>query len=218
MHDLTFDDVKALILALFKNKLLIFLFALTGLCAGLLYSARQPVVHIYGATATVSIVGQSNISGGTILTNYVDMITSYRVIEHVVELLEAEELTANQIRRMTSTASRGNSHILEISVRNQSPQLAILVANAMAESFVRQVSIVTGNNSLQVLDFSRSANIVSSNRNERIKLFAPFAAFVVGCAFIMAVELSSKKLRLVKQCVTDPRELLAVIPKSKRKK
>jgi len=216
MDNLTLIDAKTLILVLFKNKLLIFLFALTGLCGGLLYTARQPIIHTYGATATVSVVfdiGNNAVSGVEILSNYRELITSYRIIEYAAELLEAEDLTIEQIRRMVSAASsRNNAHMLSITARNESPQTAILVANAVAASFVKHVSIITGNNSIQIFDFSRWANIVSQRGSRRIILFAPFGALLAICGFIIFMELVSGKLRYVKQCVTDPRELLAVIP------
>jgi capsular polysaccharide biosynthesis protein len=223
MREITLEDFKIILSALFKNKLLIVLFTIAGLCAGMLYHARQPVSYSYGATSTVSVVfevgvNQGQIAGVAVIANYVEMVTSDRVCEYAAELLAEEGLTAQQIQRMISTASRTNSYMLRITARSSSPRLAILVANAVAESFVTQVSVITGNNSIQVLDAARAASLSLSGGSGRMRLIAPGAAFLAACMLIAALELLSGKVRSVKQCVTDMGELLAVIPNAKKKK
>lgn len=223
MYEITLEDFKMIIVALFKNKLMLSLFTIAGLCAGFLYHARQPVVYTYSAMSTVSVVydivsNQGQISGTAVIANYAEIITSYRVCEYAAELLADENITAEQIRDMISTSSRTNSYILRITARSQSPYLAILVANAIAESFAEQVSVITGNDSIQVLDEARTASMSSSGRNNLIRWMAPAVAFIVACVLLAIIELASGKLHSVKQCVPDMGELLAVIPKIKKKK
>jgi len=223
MHEITLEDLKMIIIALFRNKLLITLFTIAGLCAGFLYYARQPVAYIYNATATVSVVfdinsNQGQISSIDIIANYAEIITSDRVCEYAAELLKDEDIVAEQIRNMISTATRTNSYMLRITARNQSPRLAILVANAVAQSFVTQVSVITGNDSIQVLDPAKRTGMISSGRNSMIRLIAPVGAFGAACLLVAVMELSIGKLRSVKQCVTDIGELLVVIPKARKKK
>lgn len=222
MREMTIEDLKVIALALFRNKLLIFLFTVAGLCVGFLYHARQPIVYTYGATATVSVVydtisNQGQISGTTVLSNYAEIITSDRVCEYAAGLLSDKDITADQIRNMISTASKTNSYILKITARNQTPSLAILVANAVSESFATQVSVITGNDSIQVLDIATTAAMSSSGRNNQIRIIVPAIAFIVACVFVVITEIVSGKLRSVKQCVPDIGELLAVIPKVNRK-
>lgn len=223
MIEITVEDYKALILVLFKNKLLIFIFTIAGLCAGMFYFARQPIAYTYNATATVSVVfdagvNQGQFTGIGVIAGYADIITSYRVAAYAASILESEGITAEQIQNMTTKGVGQNSPIMSITARNASPRLAIMTANAVAESFVTQIAIITGNNSIQVLDAARTANISISPLSHQIRLIAPVAAFIIACVLIVIIELSSGKIRSVRQCVTDINELAAVIPKVDKKR
>jgi capsular polysaccharide biosynthesis protein len=223
MQEITLEDIKIILLALFKNKLMIVLCTVAGLCVGFIYHARQPVFYMYSSTATVSVVfdvssNQGQISSTAILANYAEIVTSDRVCEYAAEILADEGLSARQIQGMISTGTRVNSYVLRITARNASPRLAILVANAVAESFVTQVSVITGNDSIQVLDAANRASMSSSGRDNRIRILAPAAAFLAACVLVAIIEIALGKVRSVKQCVTDMGELLAVIPKARKKK
>jgi len=223
MREITLEDLKVLALAVLKNKLLIVLCMGAGFCAGMFYFARQPVSFSHSATATVSVVfdtgaNQGQITGIAALANYAEIVTTDRVAAYAAELLEGEGLTALQIQRMITTASRVNSHILSITARSESPRLAILVANAVAESFVTQVSVITGNHSIQMLDAARAARIATWGRERDIVFLATAGALFAACALVVLLELAGGKVRSVKQCVDDMGELLAVIPKAGRRK
>ena len=219
MNEITFEDIKILVSALFRNKLLIALFTITGLCVGMLYSARQQAEYTYSATASVSVVfaagaTQGMIPGTAVLANYAEIVTSSRVAEYAAGLLEAERITAQQVQSMVSAATRATSYILRITARGADPRHTIMVANAVAESFVSQVSVITGNDSIQVLDVARSASLSSPGGGGSIRMIAPVAAFIFACLLIAVMELLSGKVRSVKQCVDDMGELLAVIPQA----
>ena len=216
MSEITVEDLKLMFLALFKNKLLISLFTLAGLNAGLLYSAEQPRGYLYDATATVSVTFGANlgqIPGNVVISNYAEIVTSNRVCGYAATLLAGEGLTERQIQRMIHISVSGNSHVLRISARSPSPRTAILVANAVADSFVTQVSILTGNNSIQVLDAARSAYIVPRREQLNVRIIAPIVAFAAACVLVALMELFSNKVRSVRQCIADDGELLVVIPK-----
>jgi len=220
MTELTTEDFEQIFLVLFQNKLLIALFTAAGLFAGLLYTAGQPEVYLYDASATVSVAFGSNLgplSGSTVISNYADIVNSNRVSEYAATLLEGEGLTAQQIQRMVSISADNNSYLLRINARNHSPRIAILVANAVAESFVTQVSVITGSNSIQVLDHAASASSISFGGSSNVLVLAPAGALFIACMLVALLELRSGMLRSVKQCIVDDGELLAVIPKAKIK-
>jgi len=218
MREYTIEDIKTILSSLLRNKLLIILFTFAATFGGLLYLARQPVEHLYGATAAVSVTfgaSQGQIPAATILANYADTINSNLVCEYAAALLMEEGVSVQQIQRMISISSESNSYVLKINARNESPRLAILVANAVAEGFVAQVAVITGNNSIQILDAAKSADIVSSNGGSRLRLLIPAAAFALACAFVIVIELLSSKIHTVRQCIINEGELLAVIPRVK---
>jgi len=207
--------MKQVFLSLLRNKLLIILITGIGLFAGLLFTARRPAASQYDATAALSVAfgyDQGQISGSTVISHYSALVTSNRVCEYAASLLEGEGLTGSQIRRMVSISEGNSSYVLRISARSTSPRLAIMVANAVAEGFVAQVSVMTGNRTVRVMDAAVSAGIVDSNRSMSIRLLAPAAAFIIACVLVVLMEMYTRTLRSVKQCVVHEGELLAVIP------
>ena len=215
MNEYSPEDMKQVLLSLFRNKLLIVFITGAGLFAGLLYTARTPAVAEYRATVAISVAyghDQGQIPGNTIISHYSEIITSDRVCRSAASLIEAENLTANQIRRMTEITEGDSSYVLWISARSDSPRLAILAANAVAESFVTQVSVMTGNRTVRVMDAARSADIVGTGGSMSLRLLAPAAAFIVACVAVILIEFYTRTLRSVRQCIVDEGELLAVIP------
>ena len=204
---------------LVNNKLLIIFVTLAGLFLGLLYSAsRDPAEYEYSATSTLSVVFGQNlgqITGSTVISNYSEIATSNLVGEYAAELLPGEGLTVEQIQRMVRVSSGNNSFVFKITARNASPRTAILVANAVAESFVAKASVITGSNTIQVLDPAESADVIIAGSMIDIRLIAPAAAFVFICAVLIVTEIANGRVRSVWQCVDDERELLALVPKVK---
>ena len=214
------EDLKQVLLALLRNKLLIILVTAAGLFAGLLYSARHPAAEYgYDATATLSVAYGQNlgqIAGNTVISNYSEIVTSDLVCEHAAGLLAGEGVTGEQVRRMVRVSAGNNAYVLRITARNESPQLAILTANAVAGSFVSQVSILTGSNTIRVMDPAISAELVPLGGGSGFRLLAPAAAFLAICGLLVVLEVIMGKARSLKQCLVEEGELLAVIPQIRK--
>ena len=214
MNEYSSEDMKQVLLSVFRNKLLIILITGAGLFAGLLFTALRPAATEYSATATLSVAfgrDQGQVSGSSIIANYSGLVTSDRVCQYAASLLEGENLTMNQIRRMVNI-NEDSPYLFMISARCDSPRLAILVANAVAESFVTQVSVLTGNRTVRLIDSARSADLVDSSGRMSAILLSPAAALIIACVFVILTELYTRPLRSARQCVVDDGELLAVIP------
>jgi len=220
--EFTFADLMQVMLVLMKNKLLIVLVTAAGLFAGLLYTTGQTSAEYeYDATATLSVAFGQNlgqITGSTVITNYAEIVTSNLVGEYAAFLLAGEGLSGEDIQDMVSVSTGSNSFVLRITARDESPRTAIMVANAVAESFVMQVAVITGSNTVQVLDPARSAEIIYFGGTRIIRILAPAGAFVIVCGLLVVIELLSGKIRSVKQCIVDENELLTVIPQVKLRK
>jgi len=219
---LTIEDIKQAFFMLFRNKLLILLVTGAGFFAGLLYSSNQDIEIKYDATATVAVAyGQnySQFTGASVLVNYADIVTSHRVTEYASKLIANEGLSWEDISGMVSVQDVGSSFILSITAHSDSPRTSILVANAVAESFVSQATHITGSTTISILDYSRTATIIETPRARArantVILLAPLAAFVAICTILMSIRLLSGKVRSLKQCLADDGELLAIIPKVK---
>ena len=222
MSEITIEDQKQVVKVLFRNALLIVLVTMLGAFGGMVYMAKQPdTEYRYDATATLSVVFGQNLgqlTGSTVISNYRELLNSSLISDYAATLIEGEGITGDQIRKMVSASSGSNSFVLKITARSASPRNAILVANAVAESFVTQVPVLTGSNTIQVLDHARSVDIVKSGSSIDFRLIAPAGAFLMICAVLILFEIIGDKVRSVKQCITAEGELLAIIPKVKRKK
>lgn len=221
MLEITTEDIKIVISALFKNKLLIILLTIAGVSSGLMYSSGLKTEYTYGASAAVSAVysvGQGPISSSAVLTNYTEILTSDRVCEYAAALIADGDVTAERIRSMIHVSSGSNSYVLKIGARGVNPELSVKVANAVADGFVYQTAVITGNNAVQVLDYAKSADIVSNNRSYAVMLLFPAAAFIFACLLAVIAEIAPGRLRSVGQCVDDESELLTVIPKVNRRR
>jgi len=216
MYEINREDLKQAFIKLLDHKLLILFITGVAFFAGILYWANQDLEVRYDATATLSVAYGENfglLTGATVMTNYAEIVTSYRVSEHAARLLGGEGLTGEQIREMVRVTETGTSFVLRIRARADSMRTAILVANAVAESFVTQVSQITGSTTISVLDYSKTAVAVYSDRNNLLVILPPAAAFAATCIGLVVIRLFSGKVWSIKQCVVDDRELLTVIPK-----
>lgn len=214
--EITLEDFKLAFLALLKNKLLIALVTLAGLFAGLFYTSFQTSEYTYESTASVCVTYttyQEQFQGANVMTNYADIIMSDRVCGQAAALLGEPRLTAAQLQRMIRIKTpSANSYVMWITAEDRLPERAIRVANAVAEAFTSQVSNLSGNQSIQVLDSATMATIASDDGLNKIRILAPLCAFVLVCGWIAVRELLSDKVRSIPQCVDDEDEILTLIP------
>lgn len=213
--DIRFEDLKLLFRKLWSRKLVILFVTLAGLFAGLAYTEFRTEESLYGATSSVCVTYssyQEQMMGSSVMLNYSELVASKQVCEYAATLLPRSGITAEQIQRMLSIEISSNSYVMKIRAVAPQPQLAIDVANAVAEAFVTQVSSISGNSSLQVLDIASTPNLVTDDSANQIRLIVPAAAFLLACCVIGIRALASNKVRSIPQCVDDEDEILAIIP------
>jgi capsular polysaccharide biosynthesis protein len=210
------EDFRLAVMALWKRKILIVLVTLIGLFSGLLFTSNVSGSQVYSATASVycATYGSYQLTDTDVRTmvNYSDFISSKKVCEYAASLLNDKSVAADQIQNMIMMSLSDNSYVMRISAASESPRLAMDVANAVAEAFVTEVSNITGNDSIQILD---EAYIVH-RENDTLKKLMIFtgAAFLFICAVISLKELFSDKVRSIAQCLEYESEdkILAIIP------
>jgi capsular polysaccharide biosynthesis protein len=212
------EDFKLAITALWKRKILIVLVTLTGFFSGFLITANVSDSQVYSATASVfcATYGSYQLSATDVrtLVNYSDFISSKKVCEYAASLLNDTTVTADQIQKMIMMSLSENSYVMRISAASESPKLAMDVANAVAEAFVTEVSNITGNDSIQILD--EADRYIVSKENDVLKkqLLFTGAAFCMICAIIVLKELFSNKVQSITQCLkyVIEDEILGIVP------
>lgn len=210
------EDFKLAISALWKRKILIALVTLAGIFSGFLITVNSS--QVYSATASVfcATYGSYQLSATDVrsMVNYSDFISSKRVCEYAASLLNETVVTADQVQKMIVLSLSDNSYVMHISATSESPKLAMDVANAVAEAFVTEVSNITGNDSIQILDEADKYIVSKGNDILKKRLLITGAAFCVICAIIILKELFSDKVRSITQClsyVTED-EILGIVP------
>lgn len=216
-NEIQLEDFRLAIVALWKNKVLIILVTLTGIFGGLLFtSLNTSSLQYYSATASVyaATYGSYELSQTDIKTmvNYSDVVTSRKVCEYAASLLKETSITADEIQNTVNMSFSNNSYVMKISAVHQDPDLVIMIVNAVAEAFVTEVTNITGNNSIQILDEANSVFTYQSNSINKIRLFFAAGSFGFICGLIAIKELLSKKVRSIPQCVEDDTEILGLIP------
>jgi capsular polysaccharide biosynthesis protein len=151
----------------------------------------------------------------TILASFSDIITSNKVCERAASIIGGSaDLDAEDIQRMIGVNAI-NGSVIEIYALSPRPELAISVANAIAEAFIKEVTSSTKNDSVQILDAAVDYSLYSNGSEDILLRRGIFA--LIGLAgssiYIVYTELISKKLRTIVQCVEDnEEEILGIIP------
>lgn len=218
-EEIQFEDLKLSIRALWRKKLLIITLSIfTGLMGVLLTYEKTPQ-NIYDARTSVYSVAYASSKESDAMTSaldsYSDIITSNKVSERAATLLKDDvTIDSSQIPNMI-TVNSINDSIIEIVASSPDPQTSISVSNAVAEAFVREITSVTGNDDIQILDAADTCGLSQDGSKELLLerfLFLAAGGFL-GAFYIIATELMSSKIGSVRQCIEeDENEILGLLP------
>ena len=214
MTEFTIRDAGLMLLKLWQNKWIIAFITLSGLLAGMAFTAGTENTVRYSATSSVCVTYttyQEQMRGSSVITSYSGLVGSLLVCERAAEILDGTGLSASGIQKMVTNSVCNNSYVMYITAEAENPQLAIRVTNAVAQAFTDKVSSVSGNNSLQLLDTAHTAETIGESSATTI-LTAAAVPLVVACAFIIVKETIGGKIRLLSQCINDPEELIGILP------
>lgn len=153
-------DIRDL-LELIKKKFYIIIIIITILCVnGLIY---LKFINIPKYKSSASIVLTSNsINNSTFTTNdltinknlvqtYSEIVKSRKVIENVIKSLNIN-LSYEELVKMIEVTSISNTEIIKINVSSTNPNNAAIIANALANTFVNEVSDIYNMTNVKILD------------------------------------------------------------------
>jgi capsular polysaccharide biosynthesis protein len=124
-------------------------------------------------------IGSLNLSQKLVIT-YGEIVKSRIVLEQVIDRLELD-MTYNQLLTNTTSQPVGSTEILKISVQNESPEQAALIANTISDVFVKEVMRILKVNNVETIDIAIPiANPINVKTHLTIAI-----AFVLG--FMMGV-------------------------------
>lgn len=214
--EIQLEDFRLVLLALWKQKIRIILVTLIGLFAGLLFTINKTGSQVYGATASVycATYGSEQLSFTEVskIVNYSDVVSSKKVCEYAASLIAETSISADEIQRIITMNFSDNSYVMKIHATHYNPEIAIKVVNAVAEAFVSEVSNITGNDMIQILDEANSYYAYEDGESNKIRLLFTLGALILACGVITFKELLSNKVRSIAQCIDDEDEILGIIP------
>jgi len=217
--EIQLEDFKVSIIALWRKKLLIICATILASLVGLLITFNEQAVNTYAAKTSIYNIGygsaqETNYSSIALIT-YAKIITSINVCERAASLLEGNlALDAADIQRMIGV-NELNDSVIEIYAISTNPEISIAVTNAVAETFVREVTSTTENDAIQILDAADSCTINTDGEKDILtkRLFFAIIGFVGSSAYIICTELLLNKIGSVVQCIDkDENEILGIIP------
>lgn len=172
----------------------------------------------YGETTVYSVAYgsyQQAIEGASAMRTYADIITSLKVSERAAKLLEDDNVGGKKIQKMVEVNYSEDSSVMSIYAYSTDHDLALKVANAVADAFVVEVRNITGGDNVQVLDIADTYNISNDASNSKIKIRVLAFAFgiLASSMVICLLEALSTKVRSVADCsLNGELDIIGVIP------
>lgn len=192
------------------------IFAVAGL---ILIDDSAPDIYSAGASIySASYVSyRDSIEGMNIMRDYVDIIRSRKVAERASAFI-SEVVTANEIMAMTTASFAPDSNIITIQASSANPDMAVAVANAVADAFIQEIISITAVESIKVLDSAHTARRMISTKSvamrNRIVIISIGIFFVVGIIAITAA-FDTRVAFYDEVTLNGQIELLGTIPKRK---
>lgn len=158
-------ELKELFEIIFKRKWMIAIITVLAVVVGSLYSIYM-VTPMYKSDTTLMVNGSKGLSASDIaasfdlgsinlsqklVVTYGEIVKSRIVLEQVINRLELD-LTYAQLLRKTTSQQVGSTEILRISVEDESPAQAALIANTISDVFVKEVMRILKVNNVETID------------------------------------------------------------------
>lgn len=190
-------DLTQLFIALKKKAWLLILAAtLCGVCAfGITKYAITPMyksdVKMYVNNSSISVGStQLSISGSdisaaqTLVDTYIVILQSRTVLEAVIEQANLP-YSVDQLSRMVTASSINGTEIFQIQTVNPDPQMAMRIANTVADVLPDKISTIVDGSSVRVVDYAiEAAAAYSPNYTQNIVLGILFG-LLISCGFVV---------------------------------
>ena len=207
MQEFTEIDLMPLVSALLRKLWLIALCAvLTGGAAYLytdylvtpLYRAEVSVyvnnISSKIDSSSIEYVSGSNLSTAKqLVTTYVNIISSDRVLSRVVE--EAGlRVSADAVRGMMTASSVGETEMFKIYITSPDPDLAAQVANAIADVAPEEIANIVEGSSTKIIDYAKVPSRPSSPNYQRNVMMGAAVGAALAVAYVVLRTLLDKRI------------------------
>lgn len=211
-------DLRRCIKALIQKWWIIAICTIIFLTIGIMRT-NTVVIPTYMSSATVYSMAygsyQEALEGASVMKTYADIVSSRKVAERAALIIGDDTITAQSIQGMVSVEYLKDSPILTIFATSLNSQVAVKIANAVADAFVIEVKNITGSDSVQILDTAVEAyQYMDGGTSTTMKrLMYAGIGFVLPCIIIVLIEILSTRLYAVNDAsLNDELEIIGIIP------
>lgn len=185
---------------------------ITILCTSITsYISIYKIRPIYKADITEYVVSKHNSTDTNTLT-YNDIMVNKEMIKDFPDLLISKKVTSGVIKKMginnmssgelegkLSIKISNDSNVFVISVKDNDPERAKDIANAVGEVFVSTVSELTNQNNIKILD-NADLPTYQQNKNRYNNIILSFIVSMFGSsAAILLTEYKDNTIKTVEQ-------------------
>lgn len=186
-------DLKELLLFFIKKIKIIIIVTVLVIVAGLGYSLffKKP---LYSGDVTIILVSKSNGVVGSdtqsdvslnqkLVSTYTNIVKSRAILKQVKENLNLD-YSIDTLSSMISVSSVETTEIIKISVSDNDPDEAVLIANNVAEVFEKEITSIYNLENVQVIDKAEADYNPYNIHTARDAIIFALAGFVLSSAIV----------------------------------
>ena len=190
-------DLVELLKMFWRKKFLIILITILFIGIGYIYTTRF-ITPMYTSTTTLVLASnnEKNKSNTTstaaevavntkLVSTYSELIKSQKVLSEVVTNTGIS-ITEEQLKKEISIESTSNTSLINISVKNENPEVSTQIANEIASVFTKKVAEIYNINNVQIVNQAEIPQAPSNiNHKKDIVIFGLIGLIVsIICIFI----------------------------------
>lgn len=124
-----------------------------------------------------------------LLPTYSALVKTQSVLRPVIQNLNIDDITETKVEKNISIRLVDDSEILEITITNESPEYAALIANEVAKVFTEQVGEIYGINNVSIVQKAEVPNApYNINHTKDVVIFA-FIGIVVAAVYVLVANM-----------------------------
>ena len=197
-----------------------YLMVIAGLIMGVFfYYYRESKVQRYSASVSLYSAAYGSVSETTqvtkVMQSYASVITSNKIAERAASILGDNTINGSYIRSITGVSYSEDSPILYISANDTNGARAVMIVNAVAESFIIEAQNLTGSEGVRILDKATAAYEISNN-SRRYTVLGALGGVLAVALLIGIIEIFSDRVYRVEDAELEGKlEIIGVIPDQK---
>ena len=202
-------DLKELFSNFWSKKLEMILIVLIFIAVGVIYSYFL-VIPEYKSSTTL-VLAQSSTStdqnseagitqtditlNSKLVSTYSELIKRKAVLKQVVDNLNISEITEETIKDNISIKAVNNTELIEITVTNQNPKYAKLIATEITEVFRQKVEEIYKISNIYLLDEAQESELPSNINHIKDIIVFIFIGIIVAVVYVLLVNMLDNTIK-----------------------